>query len=83
MKPIKVLGAIDDVGDPREPVYEIGPVIKPDKNLYNCSRNHADYVNEKGGYDIVCYLTDFADRFPSLYLYVLVNYVPIIYWSGL
>ncbi len=58
MKPIKVLGTIDDVGDPREHVYEIGPVIKP---------GNADYVNEKGGHDIVCYLTDFADQFPSLY----------------
>ncbi|KAL7474787.1 hypothetical protein ACHAW6_000739 [Cyclotella cf. meneghiniana] len=66
MKPIKVLGAIDDVGDPRETVYEIGLVIKLGKNLNNRSRNHADYVDERG-YDIVCYLTDFADRFPSLY----------------
>ncbi|KAL7474012.1 hypothetical protein ACHAW6_000012 [Cyclotella cf. meneghiniana] len=66
MKPIKILGAIDDVGDPRGPVYEIGPVIKPGKNINNRSRNHADYVNENGGYDIVCYLTDFADQFPSL-----------------
>ena len=67
MKPVKVLGAIDDVGDPREPVYEIGPVIKPGKNLNNRSRNHADNVDEKSGYDIVQYVTDFADRFPSLY----------------
>ena len=67
MRPITVLGAIDDVGDPREPVYEIGPVIKPGKNLNNHSNTHADYVYEKGGYDIVRYLTDFADRFPSLY----------------
>ena len=26
MKPVKVLGSIDDAGDPKEPVYEIGPV---------------------------------------------------------
>ncbi len=49
MKPIKVLGAIDDVGGQREPVYEIGPVIKPGKNLNNRSRNHADYVMRREG----------------------------------
>eukprot|EP00804_Cyclotella_cryptica_P017616 CCRYP_006744-RA/>CCRYP_006744-RA protein AED:0.21 eAED:0.11 QI:0/0/0/1/0/0/2/0/93 len=52
MKLIKVLCAIDDDGDPREPVYKIGPVIKLGKNVNNHSRNHVDYVDNNGGYDI-------------------------------
>jgi len=66
MKPVKVLGSIDDAGDPKEPVYEIGPVKRKGKNLDNKKRNHADYINEKGGYDIVRYLNDFSDRFPAI-----------------
>ena len=29
-------------------------------------KNHADYMGEKGRYDIVSYLNDFSDRFPAL-----------------
>ena len=66
MKALKVLGSIDDVGDPKEPVYEIGPVKSRGKNLDKRQKNHADYMDEKGGYDIVSYLNDFSDRFPAL-----------------
>ena len=43
-------------------------MIQLGKDLKNHSSNYADYFDEKGGYDIVCYLTDFADCFPSLYI---------------
>ena len=64
---MKVFGWIGENGDPKEPVYEIGPVLKSGKNLDRPGRNHyADYIDKTGGYDIVRYLTDFAERFPSL-----------------
>lgn len=53
MKALKVLGSIDDVGDPKEPVYEIGPVKSRGKNLDKRQKNHADYMDEKGGYDMI------------------------------
>ena len=66
MEPMKILGWIDENGDPKEPVYEIGPVVMKGKNLDHKGRNHADYVDKTGDYDIVRYLTDFADRYPAL-----------------
>eukprot|EP00956_Cyclotella_meneghiniana_P017543 scaffold28760_cov36-Cyclotella_meneghiniana.AAC.2 len=66
MKPKKILGWIDENGDPKDPVYGIDPVTKPGKNLDRRGKNHADYIDKNGGYDIVRYLTDFADRYPSL-----------------
>ena len=66
MKPLTILGWIDENGDPKEPVYEIGPVVMKGKNLDHKGRNHADYVDKTGDYDIVRYLTDFADRYPAL-----------------
>ena len=66
MEPVKILGWIDENGDPKEPVYKIGPVVRPGKNLDHRGRNHADYVDKSGGYDIVHYLIDFEDRFPAL-----------------
>ena len=44
MKPLKVLDAIDDEGQMKEPVYVIGTVTKRgDKVMHR--KNHADYVD--------------------------------------
>ena len=66
MKPLTILGWIDENGDPKEPVYEIGPVVMKGKNLDRAGRNHADYIDKNGDYDIVRYLTEFAERYPAL-----------------
>ena len=49
MEPKKVLGAIDNNGHPKAPVYGLGPVVSGGrgKNLLS-KRNHVDYVKGNG-----------------------------------
>ena len=44
MKSLKVLGAIDDEGRLKEPVYDIGPVTQRVANVMH-GKNHANYVD--------------------------------------
>ena len=67
MEPLKVLGAIDASGQLKEPVYAFGPVKERGVNLPGKGhRNHADYVDKKGYYDIAKYLDDMKTKFPSI-----------------
>jgi hypothetical protein len=67
MKPLKVLGAIDEDGNPQEPVYAIGPVTGKGTDLRG-GKNHADYVDKKNGYyDVVKYLEDFSHMYPAIH----------------
>ena len=69
MSPLKVLGDLDINNQLQEPVYAMGPVKVKGENLPGKGKhNHADYVDRKGYYDIVKYLTHHNDIFPALYL---------------
>ena len=65
MEPLEVLGAIDDQGNPKEPVYLFGPVVKKGMDLTS-GHNHAKYISRDGHYDIVHFLTDHMKEFPAL-----------------
>ena len=66
MKPLKLLGAIDDEGKPKKPVYVIGPVTQRGDNVIYVN-NHAGYVGCRVVYKILRYLQDFKEGFPALY----------------
>ena len=61
-----MLGAIYDEGQLKEPVHAIGPVTYRGANVMN-GKNHADYVEFRGFYNILRYLQDFKEDFPALY----------------
>ena len=68
MEPKKVLGAIDKDGQPKEPVYGLGPVLAGGRGKdLPSKRNLADYVTGNGDFDIVKYLVDHAQLFPGLF----------------
>jgi hypothetical protein len=67
MKPSLVLGAYTEDGDLRDvPLYQIGAVVKRGKNLPS-KFNHANYVDDKGHYNLVQYLEDHRAIFPGIY----------------
>ena len=66
VEPKKVLGAIGDDGQYKEPILSLGPVLKRGKNLPS-GKNHADYVDGKGYYNIVQFLEDHEKYFPGLF----------------
>ena len=70
MEPKNVLGALDNNGHPKAPVYGLVPVAVVSggrgKDLPS-KRNHADYVEGNGNYDIVKYLVDHKKEFPALH----------------
>lgn len=68
MKPSKVLGGIDSEGQPQKPVYAIGKVLAPGKNLPS-KKNHASYIDGSGHYDLTSYsyLEDHKTKFPAVY----------------
>ena len=47
MKPLKVLGAIDDEVQLKEPWYEIGPLAQRVSNAIQ-GKNYANYVDRRG-----------------------------------
>ena len=51
MAPTKVLGGIDNFGQPNEPVYAFGKVTNRGDNLQS-GRNHADYIDGSGYYNL-------------------------------
>jgi len=68
MEPKKVLGAIDNNGHPKAPVYGLVPVVSGGRGKdLPSKRNHADYVESNGNYDIVKYLVDHKKEFPALH----------------
>ena len=61
MKDHQMLGAVDESGKPKEPVYELGPVLKRGDNCCVCGNtrlNHADYMDRKGYFDICQFFED-------------------------
>ena len=60
------LGAYDDEGQPRkEPIYEFGPVKKHGKDLPS-GRNIADYIDERGIFNILAFFMDHQRQLESL-----------------
>lgn len=62
----RVLGSIDKEGNPQDPIYTIGGVIDPGQKLPS-KKNHADYIDGAGHYNIVQYLSDHKVQFPAIY----------------
>ena len=65
MEPREVLGRIDKDGQPKEPIFAFGPVKCRGEDLPS-GKNHADYVDSKGNYDIVGFFKDHTKQLPSL-----------------
>ena len=61
-----VLGAIDEYGQPRTPIISLGPVLKRGIDLPS-GKNHADYIDKKGVYNIVQFQLDHEKLFPAVY----------------
>ena len=78
MEPLRVLGAIDSNWNPQKSRYELGPVKKRGLNLKKAGKNHADYVDKDGRYDIVKYLLDMQKIFPSISNVGIGQYAPHI-----
>ncbi|KAL7526373.1 hypothetical protein ACHAXR_001456, partial [Thalassiosira sp. AJA248-18] len=57
MKPNWTLGTVTEEGDPKDPIYSIGAVIKKGNNLPS-GHNHAEYIDKSGHYDLVKYIED-------------------------
>ena len=66
MNPLKVIGAIYEEGNPKEDMYAIVPVTQIGDNVMH-GNNHSDYVDFRGFYNIIRYMKDFKEMFPSLY----------------
>ena len=74
MKPVRVLGAYTEDGDPKpNPVYEIGPVVemgcdfKVTKGNKEVKCNHATFIDNTGHYDLISYLEILRDECPGIY----------------
>ena len=67
VQPKKTLGVFDEDGQPKKSVITLGPPIERGVDLPS-KRNHADYIDGTGYYDIVRYLQDHKDIFPTIYL---------------
>ena len=65
----KELGALDENGQPKEAVISIGKVEARGENLPS-GKNHADYINGKGHYDVVRYVKDHEGEFKHLALVI-------------
>ena len=61
-----MLGAIDDEGQTKKPLYEIGPVEQRGANVMHVN-NHVNYVEFQWFYNILRYLQDFKEDFTILY----------------
>ena len=66
LKPTKTLGSFHEDGNPRDlPILAIGEVIKKGDNLPS-GKNHANYIDKKGTYDIVGYMEHHKSMFRGL-----------------
>ena len=74
MKAHRMLGVVDQCGQPKEPVYELGPVLERGDDFYVCGDtrlNHADYVDRKGNHDILQFYEATKHLYPGLaYLFL-------------
>ena len=77
MKPLRVLGAIDDGGQLKEPEYVIGPVTYRGANVMH-GNNHPNYVDCRGFCNIARYLQDFKESYPVLYHVIVGQFFPNI-----
>ena len=75
--PLKVLGVIDDDVKLKEPVYAIVTVTQRGANVMH-EKNHTNYVDWWGLYNIVRYLQDFREDLPVLYHVVVSQLGPKI-----
>ena len=66
MNPLKVIGAIYEEGNSKEDMCAIVPVTQMGDNVIH-GNNHSDYVDCLEFYNIIRYLQDFKEKFPSLY----------------
>ena len=69
MKAQRTLGAVDECGQPKKPVYELGPVLEKGDDFYVCGStrlNHADYMDGKGYFDICQFYEDTKFLYPGL-----------------
>ena len=66
LQPTQVIGAYDDNGQPKKPVYALGKVIERGKDIYK-GKNHAYYIDDNGDYDVVALFTDFRRSYPTLF----------------
>jgi hypothetical protein len=57
----KTLGIYDDTGNPKEPILWISKVIQKGDDLPS-GKNHADYIDPNGKYDIVKYMQDHKEN---------------------
>lgn len=69
MKAHRTLGAVDERGQPRQPVYELGPVLEKGDDFYvsgNTRLNHANYMDRKGYFDLCQFYEDTKFLYPGL-----------------
>ena len=78
IKAMKFIGTYDTNGHPKEFLtYGIERVINLGADL-SLGKNHAHYVNAKGKYDIVEFLTDHCGDFKYLYNFAVGGFAPHI-----
>ena len=69
MKALQTLGGVDERGQPKEPVYELGLVLEKGDDFYVCGNtrlNHADYMDRKGYFDMCQFYEDTKFLYPGL-----------------
>ena len=77
MKPLKVLGEIDDEGQPKESMYAIGTVTQRGSNVMH-GKNHSNTVDFQLFHKNVRYLPKSNEAFPDLYHFGLGRFYPHI-----
>lgn len=85
MKALRTLGAVDEKGQPKVPVYELGPVLQRGDDFYVCGDtrlNHADYVDEKGYFDICQFYEATKFLYPGMANTFLGKLVILIFFSS-
>ena len=69
MKAHRMLGVVDERSQPKEPVYELGPVLERGDDFYVCGNtrlNHADYIDQKGHFHILQFYEGTKHLYPGL-----------------
>ena len=84
MKPLKVLGAIKKDAQPCNPVYAIGKVLErganlPGENDKKSSKDHTDYIDDSGQYNVVGHAKDHGKIMFPWMVYVVVGQIAHIH----
>ena len=69
MKAVRTLGVVDSRGQPKEPEYELGPVIERGDDFYvsGCTKiNHADFIRPCGYLDLCQFYEATRFLYPGL-----------------